>query len=391
VSRYRTTAFVYGVPLGGGGLGVQAGNALRALSLASDHVHAIGPGPGNDERAKALANVSWHIPRPLPRRWLRWTPLRRRAGLAQYWADRRVGRYAASTLDRLRPTLCYTFTQVGLEPLEWARAAGVPSVVESPNGHIRAFRAVYVEEARRWCGTAFPGHPTPSMVSRVERELEVADRVRVSSEWSRASLAAGGVTPARITSLQQPVDLARYAPIPCAAAGGPLRVCFSGSLDLRKGFVYLLQAVRLLTSTVPVRLHLVGATGDRCSRALLARERNGLDVTSAPGDPRVALAAADLFVLPTLEDGSPFAVAEAMACARPVVTTDSTGAAEWIRPGRSGWIVPARSAEHLAEALAQAAGARSTLPEMGLAARRDTEARAGAGCDDAVAEWLTQR
>ena len=385
----RSAVFVYGVPLGTGGLGVQAGNALRALALAADRVHAVGPGPGADAGAGSLPNVAWHVPPAFPKGLLRWTPLRRRVGLAQLWADRRIGRHAASLLDSLRPDLCYTFTQVGLEALGRAKAAGVPTVVESPNGHIRAFRDVYVTEARQWCGATFHGHPTPAMVARVEAEIATADRIRVSSEWSKRSLAAGGVPVDRVSSLQQPVDLAGYAPAPpVVRPEGPLRICFVGSLDLRKGFVYLLRAARRLAPDVPVRLHFVGATGDRCSRMLLDRERQGLDVTVAPGDPREPLARSDLFVLPTLEDGSPFAAAEAMACGRPVITTDCTGAAEWIRPGETGWIVPARSDDALAGALAAAWTARGGLAEMGRLARRDTERRAGADCDRAVADWL---
>ena len=91
-------------------------------------------------------------------------------------------------------------------------------------------------------------------------------------------------------------------------------------------------------------MDIVGATGTRCCRRLLEQERQGLAVCVRPGDPRPTLARADLFVLPTLEDGSPFATAEAMACGVPVVTTDCNGGAEWLTPGRSGWIVPPRSA-----------------------------------------------
>lgn len=94
--------------------------------------------------------------------------------------------------------------------------------------------------------------------------------------------------------------------------------------------------------------------------------------------------------MPTLEDGSPFAVAEAMASSRAVITTECTGAAEWVRQGESGWIVKARSDQHLAEALEAAAAARDRLPEMGRLARRDTERRAGPGCDAALIEWLAR-
>ncbi len=380
---------MYGAPLGVGGLGTQADNALRALALTGRHVHAIGPGPGNSARTRALPNITWHQspPPPTGRTW--WRPLRRFAGVGQSWTDRRIGRFAGAVVARTRPDLCYTFTQVGLETLRWADAAGVPSILESPNGHLRSFREVYVTEAARLCGQRFRGHPTPGMVERVNGELALARRIRVSSQWSADSLAAGGVPAGRLTSLQQPVDLDWYRCGPVEGpSAGPLRVCCVGSLDLRKGFVYLLRAMRSLDGRVPVRLRFVGATGDRCSRGLLERERQGLDVTVRAGDPREALAEADVFALPTLEDGSPFAVAEAMACSRPVITTTSTGAAEWVTPGDTGWLVAPASAAQLAEALAAAAGARPRLRQMGEAARTEAQRRAGPHCDQVVADWV---
>jgi glycosyltransferase involved in cell wall biosynthesis len=380
----RRYAFVYGVPVGVGGLGVQVGNALRALALDAGEVHAIGPPPAAGWTPPP--NVVWHAaPRPWTR-VLRWTPLRRRGGTVQHLSDRRIGAFARGLMGRVRPDLCYAFTQVGLETLRWASAHGVPSVLESPNGHIRAFRQVYLDEARRWCNGGFLGHPTEPMARRVESEYALAGRVRVSSNWARASLVSGGVAEAKIAALQQPVDLRRFTPPSRRSAPeGPLRVCFVGSLDLRKGFVYLLRAARLLNGAVSVEL--VGGTGDRCSRRLLERERSGLDVRVAPGDPRAALSRAELFVLPTLEDGSPFAVAEAMASALAVITTTATGAAEWIRADQTGWLTPPASAQALANAMAAAVKCRASLPGMGASARADTERRV-AGCDERLAEWV---
>jgi glycosyltransferase involved in cell wall biosynthesis len=384
VSVFLRPAFIYGVPLGLGGLGVQAANALRALSLSARQVHAIGPGPAPGWSAPA--NVIWHI---APRSWaplLRWTPARRRHGFAQLLSDRRIGRFAEKQLSGIGPDLCYSFTQVGLESLRWARAHAVPSVLESPNGGIRAFRQIYLDEARRWCGRAYTGHPAPGMVARVEQEYESAGRIRVSSDWARRSLVEAGVPLDRIVTLQQPVDLQRFAPQGSAPEGGPaLRVCFVGSLDLRKGFVYLLRAARATRATVALRL--VGGTGDLCCRRLLERERHGLSAEVAPGDPRPALAQAELFVLPTLEDGSPFAVAEAMASGLPVVTTTATGASEWVRPGGSGWIVEPASEAALAAVLEAAFEARHELRGMGLQARSDTQRRVE-GCDAAFAAWM---
>jgi len=169
----RTIAFVYGAPIGVGGLGAQAGNALRALALTGSRIHAIGPGPGS--AGAHHPNVTWHVSPTSPAPLLLWTPLRRHVGLSQLWADRRVGRFAASIAARVKAHLCYAFTQVGLETVRWAKAAGVPTVIESPNGHIRAFRSVYVTEAADLCRTKYVGHPTLGMVERVEEELALLD------------------------------------------------------------------------------------------------------------------------------------------------------------------------------------------------------------------------
>ncbi|HEX6209192.1 MAG TPA: glycosyltransferase family 4 protein [Methylomirabilota bacterium] len=277
---------------------------------------------------------------------------------------------------------------MALETLRWARAHGVPAVLESPNGHIRHFREVYAAELARWCGGRYRGHPTDAMVERVEEEYALADRIRVSSEWARRSLIVGGVPGDKIQVIQQPVDLARYAPAEDRRPpAGPLRICFVGSLDLRKGFVYLLKALQQLpVGTVSLRM--VGATGDRCSRYLLARESSGLDAVAAPGDPRPVYAASELMVLPTLEDGSPFAVAEAMASGLPVVTTSATGAAEWVREDVTGWVVPPADARALAGRLLEAAARRGDLPQMGCLARRDTARRAGRAAYEDLRDWL---
>src|SRR5438045_4147953 len=215
MNRRHRYAFVYGTTLGIGGLGVQAGNALRALARGGSEVHAIGP--GHAAGWNATANVVWHA---TPRLWtpFRYRPLRRHAGLAQHIVDRHAGSFAARCLDRVRPDLCYAFTQVALESLAWASAHDVPAVLESPNGHIRSFRDVYVRETRRWCDDRYLGHPTDRMVQRVEQEYALASHVRVSSEWARRSLVAGGVADGIVTVRQQPVDLDRYAPPPRRSA-----------------------------------------------------------------------------------------------------------------------------------------------------------------------------
>jgi glycosyltransferase involved in cell wall biosynthesis len=378
-----TIAVVFGVPPGPGGLGVQVANALSALASGDAVVHAVGPAPSAQMAARLGPRIVWHTPPD----WLRPGVLagRWRTGALQYTRDMAIGAFAQATVAVLRPSLCYVFTQVGLETLAWARENGVPAVLESPNGHIANFRRVYEEEARRWCHGIYAGHPSRHMVSRVQEEYALADRIRVSSEWSRRSLVAGGVAGDRLTVLQQVVDTDRFQPGLKPGPAGPLRACFVGTLDLRKGFVYLLDALRMMPAG-SMSLDIVGATGDWCCRRLFDRSVQQLDVRCAPGDPVPLLQRAELFVFPTLEDGSPFAVAEAMAAGLPIITTSDNGSAEWVRP-ETGWIVPARDREALKAAFEAALARRQRLGAMGLTARMDTIVRTAPGRLTEIFEW----
>jgi glycosyltransferase involved in cell wall biosynthesis len=83
--------------------------------------------------------------------------------------------------------------------------------------------------------------------------------------------------------------------------------------------------------------------------------------------------AADLFVHPTLYEGSSLVTLEAMAHRRAVVATIAGGLPDKVRPGVNGWLVAPGDASALAAAISGALGAPGRLPEMGRAGREIVE------------------
>jgi glycosyltransferase involved in cell wall biosynthesis len=306
----------------------------------------------------------------------------------QFRNDTCLGQWAASAVARAKPDCCYCFTQVALETICWANQAGVPVILESPNGHLQNFRDVYCGEAKRWGRNIYLGHPTLDMVERVREEYARADVIRVSSAWAKRSLTAFGVPERKVMVIPQRPTAGQIRPPEARLPPeGKLRVCIVGTLDLRKGFIYLLRAVRRF-GPERITLHMVGGTVDRLTRRLLARERIGLDVVVAAGDPLPVLQRSELFVLPTLEDGSPFVVVEAMAAGIPLVVTDQCGNGPLIRPEETGWIVPAGDVGALLSVLEKAYARRGELPRMGDAARTDYERLAAETNAGAIEEML---
>ena len=83
--------------------------------------------------------------------------------------------------------------------------------------------------------------------------------------------------------------------------------------------------------------------------------------------------AADLFVHPTLYEGSSLVTLEAMAHRRAVVATTAGGLPDKVRTGVSGWLVPPGDASALAAAISGGLGEPARLPAMGIAGRAIVE------------------
>lgn len=388
----RRVAVVYGAPAGLGGLGFHAATVLQAVGVQDVEVHAFGPGRVAKWPLEAREpKVRWYpSPEFVPawrRRywWDRWLQ-----GLSDFRQNRALGQWAARKIAELRPDVCYVFTEVGLEVLQRAREVEAETILDSPMGHIRSVQEICRGESLRWCDSPYFGHPGKSIVDRVEQEYDLADRIRVCSQWARGSLVTGGVEASKVSVVNLPLNLSRFAPArERPSAKGRLRICFVGSLNLRKGFAYLLRAIKM-AGAHSFSLELVGDTGDRWCRRLLESERKGLRAFVRPGDPVPVYQRSELFVLPTLEDGFGLAAAEAMACGLPVVVTAQCGAAEFVRHGVTGWIVPAGDSDALAQTLCEALQSRAKLPAMGRAARTDIAQRAGLDRLTALGDWLSQ-
>jgi glycosyltransferase involved in cell wall biosynthesis len=130
-----------------------------------------------------------------------------------------------------------------------------------------------------------------------------------------------------------------------------------GRLCPSKGQAILVEAAKMLADRgKDFHLRLLGGGEDLDTiRALV--ERSSLDeyvtVEGAVGHARVkeALAACDLFVLPSFAEGIPVALMEAMAAGIPVVSTNIMGIPELIEHENSGILTQPSHAAQLADAL----------------------------------------
>ncbi len=142
----------------------------------------------------------------------------------------------------------------------------------------------------------------------------------------------------------------------------------------RKGHIYLLQALEQLgPERERLRVLLVGDGPLEASLRQYVRDA-GLERWVAFAGyrediPRL-LAGADLYVLPSLSEGMPRSILEAMAMELPVIASDIRGCRELVRHGETGLLVPPADPRALAEALRRLAGDAALRRQMGQAGRQ---------------------
>jgi glycosyltransferase involved in cell wall biosynthesis len=158
---------------------------------------------------------------------------------------------------------------------------------------------------------------------------------------------------------------------------GELLLVAVGNLYPVKGHAVLLRALAALrrsgaVADVPWRLALAGRGEEEPKLRALARDEGIADQVTLLGyreDVPDILAAADLFVMPSLSEGLPLALVEAMAAGLPVVVSEVGGVPEVAEAGKEAILVSPGDPAPLAEALARLMGDADTRAAMGAAAR----------------------
>ena len=235
-----------------------------------------------------------------------------------------------------------------------AKALGGRSVVLSyPVAHHRQRRRVRLEENEREPDFAitwpdFDDWPA-GHEERLDEEINQADAVLVGSTYASDSFVAQGIDRAKMQVVPYGVDLQTFTPGPSRTRSDGFKVIYAGQLTQRKGLSYLLRGYRKFARH-DTRLTLVGSLVG--SDAPL---RPHADLfTHVAHQTRPALAAmyrdADAFVLPTLIEGMPLVVLEAMACGLPVIVT-ANGPADIVRDGIDGFVIPERDDDAVCERL----------------------------------------
>ncbi len=244
----------------------------------------------------------------------------------------------------------------------------------------------------------------PTGDCRWQREARCGRRIRRRCRKADAVIAASRAIERELLDAQYPREQIQYVPngiaippVRSAAAqlaarnalaatsltlrlppGAPLAV-YTGRLHPAKGLGDLMAAWERIATLWPnARLWLAGEGPfqEELEAEIEARSlKNHVALAGVFDNVDELLAAADLFVLPSWEEGMSLALLEAMAAGLPVVACDIPGNRELVADGQTGLMVPARDPPRLAQAIERLLNAPTLRDRLGEAAREATVSR----------------
>jgi D-inositol-3-phosphate glycosyltransferase len=191
------------------------------------------------------------------------------------------------------------------------------------------------------------------------------------------------ITPEKVSVIPPGVDLSRFRPMSQQQSrdylgyGEGKNILFVGRLEPLKGLDILFRAVASLENIGDITLNIVGGDENSLEKARLQELAGRMKLTDSirfigsvsQDELPVHYNAADVCVLPSHYESFGLAALEAAACGRPVVASEVGGLPTIVKSGSTGFLVPPKHSDVMAERLCELLGDDMLRSRMGTAAR----------------------
>jgi glycosyltransferase involved in cell wall biosynthesis len=244
--------------------------------------------------------------------------------------------------------------------------AGGRFICDRGSSHQRYQERIVSEEYRRWGVDRQVTDPRD--IVREEKIYEMADLITVPSTFAARSFVEMGVPAEKLRTIPYGVRLENFRRV-AEPPKDRFEVLFAGSVSLRKGVPYLLEAFAQLRHPAK-RLRIAGAIQAETREVLKRLPMQDVELLgSVPQQQLVQLmSSSHVMVLPSIEEGLALVQGQALACGCPVIASTQTGGEDLFTDQVEGFIVPLRDPVAIALRLQQLADDPSLQQRMSEAA-----------------------
>jgi glycosyltransferase involved in cell wall biosynthesis len=308
---------------------------------------------------------------------LRWSSLTRHedgwASIDQIYRDldRTVAHRLVGGGRTPRPDGIYGYEDGCLETFRAAKHLGLKCFYDLPIAYwetVRKLLEVEKERLPEWEPTLVGTRDSLPKLERKKEEMSLADVVICPSLFVLRSLPAKAVQEKQCIVAEFGSPFGSEKPMHQRTENPEkLRILFAGSMTQRKGLADVFAAMKLLNRH-DVELLVMGSPV--ASMEFYRRQYGEFTYLSTRPHREVLelMQSCDVLVLPSIAEGRALVQQEALANGLPLIITENTGGEDLIVEGETGFLVPIRSPEKIAEKISWLADHRSLLPDMRRAA-----------------------
>lgn len=266
----------------------------------------------------------------------------------------------------------YAYEDGALHTFKAAKELGITCIYDLPIAYWETGRKLLQEEAGRlptWAITLGGGiQDSEEKLERKTRELELADVVIGPGDFVMNSLPAWAKTKKLIVSPFGSPEPPNIRVFGNKNFEKPLRILFVGSMGQRKGLGDLFSAMIMLKNE-NVELVVLGSLLAPMEFYKAQLPNFVYEPCRPHGEVLELMQTCDILCLPSIVEGRALVMQEAMSQGLPLIITPNTGGEDLIIENETGFLIPIRSPEAIAEKIMWFVNNRSNAEEMGYKAR----------------------
>lgn len=286
----------------------------------------------------------------------------------------------AKNLKNWRPKAIYCYEDGALHSFRSAKKLGIACIYELPIAYGQTSQSLLNEEGFRypeWKPTLIGIRDSKEKMLCKKEELELADIIICPSNFVLKSIPEFliGEKPVlvnpygtEVDSSPESKDLLETNPV-----GSPLKLLFVGELSQRKGLADLFEAIKLLNNRNSVELHIVG----KAIAPIAFYKEQGVVFnyhgTCSRKQVIKHMQQADVFVLPSIVEGRALVQLEALGQGLPLIISTNTGGEDLIIEKETGFIIPIRRPDLIAEKIEWFVQHSDKIPKMKSIAKQHSQ------------------
>jgi len=235
----------------------------------------------------------------------------------------------------------------GLNTIKTVKKHGGVVILEEC-GSCNKFQNQILAEEYKLLKLNFSNPTSKYIIDREIDEAKLADYILCPSNHVAQSFINNGFPPEKCKVIPYGVNLEFFKPQ--LIEKEQFRIIFVGSIGVRKGLIYLFEAIKILKNKYPIEATIIGKVDAEFVSVFEAYKYLFKHIESVQHKELVDYYnSSSVFVLPSLDEGMAYVQLEAMACGLPIICTLNSGGDAIVNDGDEGFIIPIRSSQQIAE------------------------------------------